>query len=100
GNRPSPPVSRLPRVPAASLPPPRDPTVTRRGRGRAHRNLIFGMVALAMAGGAVAVSILLGDDDPDPVCDAAGLCITLPDGWSTGDVEPGRVVLERDGVAV
>lgn len=100
GNRPSPPVSRLPRVPAASLPPPRDPTVTRRGRSRAHRNLIFGVVALAMAGGAVVVSILLGDDDPDPVCDAAGLCLALPDGWSTGDVEAGRVVLERDGVAV
>ncbi len=99
GRRPSPPVSPLPR-PAADLPPPRDPTVTRRGRSRAHRNLIFGVVALAMAVGAVGVSLALGGDEGSPVCDAAGLCLTLPDGWSTGDVEPGRVELERDGVPV
>ena len=99
-HRPSPPVSPLSRVPAAALPPPRDPTVTRRGRSRAHRNLVFGVVALAMAGGAVVVSLLLGDDEPSPTCDRAGLCLTLPDGWSTGAVEPGRVGLERDGVVV
>ena len=102
GRRPSPPVSRLPRLPAATLPPPRDPTVTRRGRSRAHRNLVFGLVALAVAGGAVAVSLALGDGGGggNRQCDEAGLCLTLPERWSIGAVEPGRVGLERDGVPV
>jgi hypothetical protein len=95
------PVSPLPRVPAVDLPPPRDPTVTRRGRSLARRNLVFGGVALATAAGAVAVSLALGGDgDGARQCDEAGLCVTLPGGWSVGDVEPGRVTLHRDGVPV
>jgi hypothetical protein len=32
-------------------------------------------------------------------CDEAGVCFTVLDGWSVGDVQQGRVVLERAGDA-
>jgi tRNA A-37 threonylcarbamoyl transferase component Bud32 len=110
--RPLPPAARPPAVgrrppapgsppgprPAADLPPVRDPTVTRRGRTRARRNLVLGAAALAVAGMAVGLSVAADrDGGGSRQCDEAGLCLTLPPGWSVGEVEPGHVTLERGG---
>jgi tRNA A-37 threonylcarbamoyl transferase component Bud32 len=100
-HRPPPPVSPYPPVAAADLPPVRDPTVARRGRSRARRNMIFGGVALGVAAVAVVVSVAAsGGGGGERQCDQAGLCVTLPDGWTVGDVQPGRVDLVRGDVAV
>ncbi len=82
---------------APVLPPPLDPTFTRRGRSRAPRTLAVGVGLLAVAGGAAAWASAGGDGDGTRQCDAAGLCVTLPEGWKVDTVEPGRVTLERYG---
>ena len=101
GHRPGspapPPGSLRPAGGGRSLPPPRDPTVSRRGRSRARRTLAVGVAALAVAGGAVAWATAGGDGGGTRQCDAAGLCVTLPEGWTVRTVEPGRVTLERLG---
>jgi serine/threonine-protein kinase len=101
GHRPVPPApaSRAPGRGGgrAGPPPPRDPTVTRRGRSRARRTLGVGVALLALAGGAAAWASAGGDGGGTRQCDAAGLCVTLPEGWKVRTVEPGRVTLERYG---
>jgi hypothetical protein len=63
--------------------------------------MIFGGVALGVAAVAIVVSVAAsGGGDGERQCDEAGLCVTLPDGWTVGDVQPGRVDLVRDRVAV
>jgi serine/threonine-protein kinase len=101
GHRPVPPAPP-PAAPGrgggrADLLPPRDPTVTRRGRSRARRTLAVGVGLLAVAGGAAAWASAGGDGGGTRQCDAAGLCVTLPEGWKVRTVEPGRVTLERYG---
>jgi tRNA A-37 threonylcarbamoyl transferase component Bud32 len=97
------PVSPLPPTgpvpgPAPESRRPRFPTVARRGRSQARRNLFIGAAALAVA----AVALVLASRSSDEVagtrqCDDVGLCITLPDGWEVGAVRPGLVTLLRDG---
>jgi hypothetical protein len=61
------------------------------------RTLALGVAALAVAGGALAWATAGEDQDGTRQCDAAGVCVTLPEGWAVGTVEPGRVTLERYG---
>jgi serine/threonine-protein kinase len=103
---PPPPRAGAPRRPL--LPPPapasvrpRDPTVSRRGRSRAVRNLVLGITALSLAAVALLVASRDRSGGVDGVrqCDEAGVCFTVLDGWSVGDVQQGRVALERGGDA-
>jgi tRNA A-37 threonylcarbamoyl transferase component Bud32 len=93
------PHRRPPPPPAPTSVRPRDPTVSRRGRSRAVRNLVLGITALSLAAVALLVAARDGDRsggvDGVRQCDEAGVCFTVLDGWSVGDVQQGRVVLER-----
>ena len=91
----------VPHAPTLAYDAPRTAptTAARASRGAARWMLLTGAAALATVAAVVALVAFRGDGNPSH-CDDAGVCFTVPAGWSVGDVQRGKVTLVAEGRTV